>query len=163
MYPDSELDFLLTRINALATSRFLRAEARHWFFSNRLLEIANLIIVSATIYGLLNDLIQLISVQVALAIIFFMLIRNTLSDRFCSGDCYVEGYRQGFIDAAIDHWEPLLLTDEERKSFLQSRIEEMEIKSEMADKTFMRTQESYMRQGQSNAISYFSKSYRTNI
>ena len=70
-----------------------------------------------------------------------------LQKRHYAAYCYVEGYRQGYIDGVVKHWEPLLLDIDVQERYLNKRLKEFEACYSKADEEFLNMQKEYLLQG----------------
>ena len=165
MKTNMEIDIdCFKRVNALATGRFLRNEASHWMFKSRHLQLVILFSLGIMAYIYLTQSIYEGLPLILILGFLILLSRNTLIVRFASGDCYVEGYRQGFIDAVItDHFDANLLSDDNQKGYIEARLKDHYSVAEKAEADYLELQRHCMRVGRLNAIAFFTREYRSEI
>lgn len=152
------------RINSLATGRFLRNEALNWIFKSKHLQLMVLSSLLMMGYIFLTE-----GIYVGLPLILMLGVLTavnlaTLSVRHASGDCYVEGYRQGFIDAVItDHFDANLLGDDDQKIYIETRLKHLYSQIEKADPKYLELQRDYMYVGRMKAVTFLTRNYREEI
>ena len=148
------------RINALGTGRFLRSEAQYWLLRSSHLQILFAISVMLILIILVTEGFESNSKFITFLGILTAWNLGILNARNSASDCYIEGYRQGYIDGVVKHWEPLLLDTDVQEKYLNTRLKEFETSYLEADEKFINSQEAYLLKGQTKARTLFSKKFR---
>ena len=148
------------RINALGTGRFLRSEAQYWLCRSSHLQILFAISVLLIVILLVTEGFESNSKVITFLGILTAWSLGILNGRNSASDCYIEGYRQGYIDGVVKHWEPLLLVTDVQEKYLNTRLKEFEISFLEADEKFINSQEACLLKGQTKARTLFSKHFR---